>query len=105
MPSLICSAQNCVYNNAMYCSKDDIRVGGSEAKKCQETCCESFQERKMDSAKSSMGTPSQETGIDCKADHCTYNDKCRCTAGQVDITGAAACNCGETECATFTCKC
>ena len=105
MPSLVCSVQNCVYNNAMYCSKGDIQVGGEEARKCQETCCESFQERKADSAKNSMGTPSQETCVDCKACHCTYNDHCKCTAGKIDIAGAAASTRGETECATFQCKC
>ena len=92
MPSLVCSVQNCVYNNAMYCSKGDIQVGGEEARKCQETCGESFQERK-------------ETCVDCKACHCTYNDHCKCTAGKIDIAGAAASTRGETECATFQCKC
>ncbi|MBQ1959450.1 MAG: DUF1540 domain-containing protein [Firmicutes bacterium] len=40
MPALVCSAQNCVYNNAMYCSKGDIKVGGEAATVCQDTCCE-----------------------------------------------------------------
>ena len=74
MPALVCSAQHCVYNNAMYCSKGDILVGGENAKECQDTCCESFQERRQESARSSM---------------------------QVDISGAAACKCEETECVTF----
>ena len=26
MPELVCSAQSCVYNNAMYCSRGDIDV-------------------------------------------------------------------------------
>ena len=30
MPELVCSAQSCVYNNAMYCSRGDIEVGGRE---------------------------------------------------------------------------
>ncbi|MDD2959534.1 MAG: DUF1540 domain-containing protein [Lachnospiraceae bacterium] len=102
MPSLVCSVQNCVYNNAMYCSRGDIKVGGSEAETCQETCCDSFQERKAESMKSSVGTPSQEIGVVCEACHCGYNEDCKCTAGQIDIAGAAACRCGETECATFT---
>ena len=67
MPALVCSAQNCVYNNAMYCSREDIRVGGANASACQDTCCESFQERKTESMKSSMGTPSTATRIDCEA--------------------------------------
>ena len=101
MPSLVCSVQNCVYNNAMYCSKGDIMVGGEQAQKCQETCCESFQERKTDSAKSSMGTPSQQIKVACKAHNCTYNQECECHAEKITIAGAGACNCRETECVTF----
>lgn len=101
MPALVCSAQNCVYNNAMYCSKGDIKVGGENAKVCQETCCESFQERKWDSAKSSMGSPSTQIDIKCEAEHCRYNESCVCHAQHVDISGAAACRCQETECVTF----
>ena len=28
MPALVCSAQNCAYNNAMYCGRDDIKIDG-----------------------------------------------------------------------------
>lgn len=101
MPALVCSAQNCVYNNAMYCSKGDIKVGGEDAKVCQDTCCASFQERRHESAKSSMGSPSTHIDIKCEATNCKYNDKCVCNAKHVDISGAAACNCDETECVTF----
>lgn len=101
MPALVCSAQNCVYNNAMYCSKGDIKVGGENAQVCQDTCCESFQERRYDSAKSSVGTPKTNIDIKCEAEQCKYNDSCVCHADHVDIAGAAACRCGETECVTF----
>lgn len=101
MPALVCSAQNCVYNNAMYCSKGDIKVGGEDAKVCQDTCCASFQERKHDSMKSSIGTPSAEIDIKCEATNCKYNNERICHANHVDISGAAASRCGETECVTF----
>lgn len=101
MPALVCSAQNCVYNNAMYCSRDDIKIDGESAKVCQDTCCQSFEERKHDNMRSSMGSPSIETGIDCEAVHCKHNEECRCHAEHVDISGAAAKRCNETECVTF----
>lgn len=101
MPALVCSAQNCVYNNAMYCSKGDIKVDGEDAKVCQDTCCSSFQERRRESAKSSMGSPSAEIGIKCGAVHCKYNDSRDCHANHVDIAGAAADCSEETECVTF----
>ena len=31
MPALVCSAQNCAYNNAMYCGRDDIKIDGESA--------------------------------------------------------------------------
>ncbi len=101
MPSLVCSAQNCVYNNAMYCSKGDIKVGGEQACKCQETCCASFQERRHESAKSSVGTPSANIAIKCEATNCKYNENRNCHAKSVDISGAAARKEAETECVTF----
>ena len=101
MPALVCSAQNCVYNEAMYCGKGDIRVGGEGAKVCQDTCCESFHERKWDNVRSSVGSPSAEIQIKCEAVHCKYNKNCDCHANKVDIAGVAACRCEETECATF----
>ena len=101
MPALVCSAQNCIFNNAMYCGKGDIKVGGEEAKVCQDTCCTSFEERKRDSAKSSVGSPSTIIEVKCEAENCKYNDDCICRANHVDIAGAAACECGETECVTF----
>lgn len=101
MPALVCSAQNCVYNNAMYCSKGDIKVGGENATVCQDTCCESFTERRHESAKSSMGTPSTHIDIKCEATHCKYNENRVCNAKHVDISGAAAREYEETECVTF----
>ena len=55
MAMLVCSAQKCVYNDGMYCSKGDIKVGGENATRVQETCCTDFTERTTQGAKSSMG--------------------------------------------------
>lgn len=101
MPALVCSAQNCIFNDAMYCSKGDIRVGGEDATVCQDTCCASFEERRRDSARSAVGSPSANIDIKCEAENCKYNDNCICNANHVDIAGAVACECGETECVTF----
>ena len=45
MTQLNCSVTSCLYNQDHYCSKDDITVGGSNAKRTSDTCCESFRER------------------------------------------------------------
>ena len=45
MTQLDCSVTSCLYNQDHYCAKEDITVGGSNAKKASDTCCESFKER------------------------------------------------------------
>ena len=105
MAELKCKAEHCTYNKDRYCSKGDIMVGGDEAEKSQETCCESFQERRADSMKDSVGTPSADIMVDCQASNCTYNENLKCTAGKIDISGVGASSCDETECSTFCCEC
>ena len=105
MAMLVCSAQKCVYNDGMYCSKGDINVGGENATRVQETCCTDFTERTTQGAKSSMGSASQKINVACEACHCVYNDEHKCTAGQIGIVGAGACTCEQTECGTFKCNC
>ena len=66
MAMLVCSAQKCVYNDGMYCSKGDIKVGGENATRVQETCCTDFTERTTQGAKSSMGSASQKINVACE---------------------------------------
>ena len=75
MPGLVCSAQSCVYNDAMYCSRGNIEVGGADARVCQDTCCESFQGRSGDSAKNTMksGCTCTQSDIRCEATNCMHN--------------------------------
>ncbi len=101
MPLLVCSAQRCVYNDGMYCSRGDILVGGEKAEISGETCCTSFKKRTEMSGKSSMGTPSQKINVACEACECKYNKNRNCDAGKIDISGTSACKCEQTECSTF----
>jgi hypothetical protein len=32
-----------------------------------------------------------------------HNQSCKCRAEQIQVSGANACQCGQTECATFKC--
>lgn len=117
MPELKCTVQTCTHNKNFYCDLEGIVVGGSNAKNCEETCCDSFEERK-DSYSNSMGSSmnsmnssditdqaSALSNIDCKAVDCKYNDNCACHAGKISVEGSNACQCEQTECATFTCTC
>lgn len=106
MPELRCTVQTCAHNQNYYCDLDKIEVGGSSAKNAEETCCGSFKERKDgNSYSNSMKEASPTSAIDCKATDCVYNEKCHCHAGKISVEGGDACQCEQTECATFKCGC
>ena len=105
MPELKCTVQTCTHNKNFYCDLERIIVGGSSAKRSEETCCDSFEERKGDFHSDVNGQASACSSIDCKATECIYNEKCECHAGKISVEGSQACQCEETECATFTCGC
>ena len=105
MPELKCTVQTCTHNKNFYCDLERIIVGGSSAKRSEETCCDSFEERKGDSYSDVNGQASACSCIDCKATECIYTDKCECHAGKISVEGSNACQCEQTECATFKCGC
>ncbi|OUP85448.1 hypothetical protein B5F07_04715 [Lachnoclostridium sp. An169] len=113
MPELKCTVQTCVHNNQFLCSLDSIKVGGENARNPQETCCDSFQERKegggymnsmQNSMHSSMHAASDCACVDCKATQCMYNENCECHAGKISVEGGSASDSSGTECATFKCS-
>lgn len=103
MPELKCTVQTCTHNKNFLCDLDKIQVGGSQAKKPGETCCDSFQERKGDTYSNVTGEASAATNVHCEAKECMYNDQCKCHAGKISVEGGNACHCEATECATFEC--
>ena len=103
MAELKCVAENCVYNKDCLCSKSDIMVGGKHADTIDDTCCESFMEKRQDrdSYSNSTSHPSKYISIDCEAVKCVYNQNYKCVASHVDIRGGQANESRETACATF----
>lgn len=102
MAELKCGVTNCTYNSENFCCKGDIMVGGTSAMSSEETCCESFRDEKNKmTAKNSLNHPSKTISIDCEAVKCIYNTNYKCYADHVDIKGCGACDCKETNCATF----
>ena len=88
MPELKCTVQTCVHNQQYLCALDKIQVGGENAKNPQETCCDSFQERKegiYSNSMNSMNEASDRSAIDCKATNCMYNEQCKCHAGKISV--------------------
>lgn len=104
MPELKCTVQTCLHNKNFYCDLGAIKVGGDSAKTAEETCCDSFEERKSGTYSNVTGEAKPTSKIDCKATSCMYNEECKCHAGKISVEGSQACQCEETECATFTCK-
>lgn len=104
MPELRCTVQTCTHNKNYYCELDSIVVGGDSANRAEETCCDSFEERREGSYSNMSGEASAKSDIDCKAVECMYNQECQCHAGKISIEGGDACQCEQTECATFHCN-
>ncbi len=104
MAELKCAVENCTYNEEYRCCKGDIMVGGKHAESEEDTCCESFAQKREshDAYTSSLSHPSKTISIDCEAVKCVYNSNYKCVAEHVDIAGCGADNSRETECATFT---
>ena len=108
MTILTCSATTCLYNENHLCSRGEIEVTGEQAKSPDETACGSFRERgssASNSTGSSSGCGCEKIQIDCKAQECTYNSCCKCTAAAIDIAGQKAITSQDTKCGTFSCQC
>ena len=106
MTNLDCTVLTCAYNKDHSCSKDNIKVEGTDAKHTRDTFCTSFRERGEGMQNSAAeGTPAKPTEVYCQATTCTFNEQCKCNANHISVAGSTACECQETECASFRCKC
>ena len=101
MAELKCGVEICSYNKDKCCCKGDIMVGGKHADCCNDTCCESFAQKRDDSYTSSLEHPCRTISIDCEAVKCVYNSNYKCHAEHVDIKGGGANSSAGTECSTF----
>lgn len=101
MPLLDCSVVDCYYNDSKLCSRHNIVVGGEEACSSDCTCCDSFQQKGVDSYTSSAGEATRPTSVTCEAVKCVYNEENLCMANQIGISGHNAHQPEQTECATF----
>jgi delta-aminolevulinic acid dehydratase/porphobilinogen synthase len=105
MTVLDCSVTGCAYNEDRCCCKGDIKVEGKDAKKTAETRCGSFKEKGCDCGSNAVKRGSKEIDVVCDACNCSFNENHKCGAGHIGIAGGDACNCQETECASFACNC
>ena len=101
MTNLGCDVKTCVHNENKLCCLKEIEVSGKGALNSDMTCCSSFVKEKGALANALRGNAEPVTGIKCDVENCSFNHHHYCTADSVDITGAKASTCGQTECATF----
>lgn len=102
MPELKCTVQTCAHNKDFYCDLEKISVGGNNAKRPDETSCDSFEERKSATYSNAVHEASPISEIDCKAVECQYNKQSKCHAGKISVEGSKATTNSQTACATFT---
>ena len=101
MAELKCQADTCTYNKERCCCKGDIMVGGKHAQCCDDTCCESFTQKRGESLTSATSHPSPTISVDCEVSKCVYNANYKCTAEHVEISGSGADTSRETCCSAF----
>ena len=89
MTILDCSVTGCMYNEANCCHKGNIKVEGAER---GDRC-----------AKNVTGDAPKNIEVACCAANCVFNKEEKCSADHIGIAGGNACNCRETECASFCC--
>lgn len=97
MTNLKCSVYSCAHHKGDCCCKPNIKIEGSHACSCGETCCDSYTPR---SDENSVGysTPNDSLEIACSATECVYNEKSKCHANNVSINTMG----GTAGCSTFT---
>lgn len=104
MTQLDCTVTSCLYNRDCLCSRENITIGGSGARRSGETCCESFCEKGTNTL-NAIGHTGENVQIACDACECIHNEDCRCTASHIGIGGGGGvCRCTETECEDFRCR-
>ncbi len=102
MTKLECTVSTCASNRNNGCCREDIKVKGGCACRCNETRCGSFYEQ--DGFASGIvphESAEPETQVLCEVYSCFYHDNGVCSAERITVEG---CNAGctkDTMCASF----
>lgn len=100
MPKLKCGVSNCGNHAEGCCCLGKIDVSGGATS--ENTCCNNFIEQS--GATNASLTPNEALNVSCSANDCTHNKNSECCADSIDVAGAGACNCSDTQCSSF-CHC
>ncbi len=101
MTELRCSADTCAHNDCNCCCKGNINVKGSDAYCTDDTCCQSFQERKGTSVSNACCEPKRAIDICCDAVDCRHNQNQTCHAPSIEVQGHGAHTANQTACGSF----
>ncbi|MBQ1234817.1 MAG: DUF1540 domain-containing protein [Oscillospiraceae bacterium] len=97
MPNLVCNVMTCGYNQGRFCSLPEINVSGGNTK--ENTVCQSFVQA-VGAYNCALGFPI--TVVNCGAQDCIHNSKCRCNAADIDICcDKEARACRDTMCGSY----
>jgi hypothetical protein len=102
MPEITCSAVKCTFNNEGYCVREYIRidVDDCDSENCC-TCCDSFSEDEHASDNAYLNSIGDDSGVECFATNCIYNENCECVADSINVEGNDADCCTDTFCDTY----
>ena len=102
MTKLNCDVIHCSSNRDGCCCRPSIKVAGTTACTCNETCCDSFSKIEQ-SASNSMdySQPNPVSDISCSVKNCIHYKNNKCYAETINVSGTNACCKKETECNTF----
>ncbi len=99
MTRLTCNVSNCGNNEHGFCCISSIEIGGRNAQECSGTCCSSYIDKQ--GAQNLSTHPNPQVEIHCQAQNCVHNCGGACDAAQINVGGAQACCCEQTECREF----
>lgn len=103
MTKIDCNVVSCSYNEDHSCRRHGIDVMGEDAKMSCDTSCGSFTKHATQKASNMACSNCKDTDIHCDATKCKFNEKRKCTAESIGISGGHADSVRETECASFVC--
>lgn len=100
MTHIKCTAKTCAFNCETSCALGDIHIGGDDACKCCDTCCDSFTE--ISTTSNIAKNCCDNTFIECEVENCVHNSEGECCAENISISGKHPKTHEDTQCDTFT---